>query len=286
MSWNERGIGRRRRLPEVERGHDHAALGQRLVDHLVGQAVRAAPGAAVQLDHDRERARALRPVEARQMRRAAVTEVLDVLDLEYGFPYAYSVWVPDYFDYQNPGPAYYGYGGAPQQPANVYFDPNAGWGSGLATTDHHQSIFFRTGSWAGSDYPPAPLKMLRRPQSTIQGLRGRAIRLPLAELYLIAYKNHEIYAALLAYSGGRPHAALCDDGEHPQPGVHRPHRHPVYEVVEPGSPGSIFHRGSIRLGRKGASPSRKSYDGRASARSTVQFRKYGFAVRLATQEFR
>src|SRR5262245_21821793 len=76
-----RGIGRRRRLPPVERGHDHAALGQRLVDHLVAVTVRATPGAAVELDHDREGPRALRPVDGRKIRRVSVTEVLDVLDL-------------------------------------------------------------------------------------------------------------------------------------------------------------------------------------------------------------
>ncbi len=57
-------------------------LRQRLVDELVGQTVLPAPGATVQLDHDRERPGALRPVEARQLRCVAVTHVLDVLDLE------------------------------------------------------------------------------------------------------------------------------------------------------------------------------------------------------------
>src|SRR5438045_1607781 len=52
-----------------------------LVDHLVGEAVRAAPRAAVQLDHDGERSvPTLRPVEPHEQRRVAVTEVLDVLD--------------------------------------------------------------------------------------------------------------------------------------------------------------------------------------------------------------
>src|SRR5207249_2732293 len=54
----------------------------RLVDHLVGESVRATPRPAVQLDHDRKRPGALRPVETRQVRRAGVTDVLDVLDLD------------------------------------------------------------------------------------------------------------------------------------------------------------------------------------------------------------
>src|SRR4030095_7449786 len=79
----ERGrVGGRRRLAEVERRDDDAAARQRFVDELVGQTVLAAPGATVQLDHDRERPGALWPVEARQLRCIAVTHIFDVLDLE------------------------------------------------------------------------------------------------------------------------------------------------------------------------------------------------------------
>src|SRR2546427_8397135 len=76
------GVRLSRRLPPVERGHDDAALGQRLVNHLVAEPIAPAPGAAVQLDHHRKWPGALRPVEAREIWRACVTDVLDVLDLD------------------------------------------------------------------------------------------------------------------------------------------------------------------------------------------------------------
>ena len=45
----------RERLAEVERGHDDAAPGERLVDHRVQHPVAAAPGAAVHFHDQRER---------------------------------------------------------------------------------------------------------------------------------------------------------------------------------------------------------------------------------------
>ena len=53
-----------RRLAEVERDHDHAALGERLVQDRVVRAVAAAPGAAVQVDDQRERTAAARREDA------------------------------------------------------------------------------------------------------------------------------------------------------------------------------------------------------------------------------
>src|SRR3989454_3914945 len=76
------GIWRPGGLPPVEGGHDHPALGQRLVHHLVAETIGATPGTAVELDHDGKRPGALRPVEARELRRAGMTDVLDVLDLD------------------------------------------------------------------------------------------------------------------------------------------------------------------------------------------------------------
>src|SRR5262249_7065138 len=59
-----------------------AASGQGLVDDLVGEAIAPAPRATMELQHHRERPRALRPIEAREHWRVAVADVLDVLDLD------------------------------------------------------------------------------------------------------------------------------------------------------------------------------------------------------------
>src|SRR2546430_293360 len=71
-----------RRLPPVERRHDDTPLGRGFVNPLVGETVRARPRAAVQLDNDGKRPGALRSVETREERCAAVTEVLDILGLD------------------------------------------------------------------------------------------------------------------------------------------------------------------------------------------------------------
>ena len=71
-----------RRLPEVERGHDHAALGQRLVHEVVAVAVAAEPGTAVELDYQREGPLAARGEDARQQGLVPVPEILHVLDVD------------------------------------------------------------------------------------------------------------------------------------------------------------------------------------------------------------
>jgi hypothetical protein len=100
----------------------------------------------------------------------------------YGYPFAYSVWVPDYYDYlnaQNQYPAPYAYGDAPpavppasQQPViiNQYFG-------------------------APSQPPaPAPAPAPEAGKSDSQA-PGDPIGTP-ANYYLIAYKNHAVYTAL------------------------------------------------------------------------------------------
>jgi hypothetical protein len=105
-----------------------------------------------------------------------------------GFPYAYSVWVPDYFDYLNQAAPYgapYGYapppgpegpnnGGAPQQPViiNQYFSSPA----------------------PGTPEPPQ-----QSPAPEANNGKTAAPGAPVGEpqnYYLIAYKDHAIYPAL------------------------------------------------------------------------------------------
>lgn len=105
----------------------------------------------------------------------------------YGYPFAYSVWVPDYFDYlsyQNQYAAPYGappdasayYGpppavaSAPQQPViiNQYF--------GTPASNQQQT----NPPEAGASNTQAPGDPIGSPQN----------------YYLIAYKNHAVYSAL------------------------------------------------------------------------------------------
>jgi hypothetical protein len=103
----------------------------------------------------------------------------------YGYPFAYSVWVPDYFDYVNNTNQYaapYGYPpqsgpgpDAPQQPViiNQYFGaPDPG----------------RAGPQQSEAPPPDP-------NNTSAQVTGDPIGSP-QNYYLIAYKNHAVYSAL------------------------------------------------------------------------------------------
>ena len=125
-----------------------------------------------------------------------------------GFPYAYSVWVPDYFDYQNSGPAYgagYGYGampyGAPQPPATVYYDPALGGAPGsqqpIIINQYFSGPAPSASSQAAPATPaPAPNGSAANNSPTSTGT-GAGDPIGAAQnYYLIAYKNHEIYAAL------------------------------------------------------------------------------------------
>jgi hypothetical protein len=123
-----------------------------------------------------------------------------------GFPYAYSVWVPDYFDNLNSGPAYgagYGYGaspyGAPQPPSTVYYDPALGGAPGS-----QQPIIINQ-YFSGPSPAQAATPATQSPASNSNGPAannntgaagsGDPIGSP-QNYYLIAYKSHEIYAAL------------------------------------------------------------------------------------------
>ena len=71
-----------RPLPEVERRDGDAVIRKGFVMGLAAGAVVFGPHPAVQLDHHRERSRALRPVAADEQRLVAVAKIFDVLDLE------------------------------------------------------------------------------------------------------------------------------------------------------------------------------------------------------------
>ena len=119
----------------------------------------------------------------------------------YGYPYAYSVWVPDYYDYldsQSQSASPYGYGpqygpaadasalygpppaaaAGPQQPViiNQYFGA-PGPPQGNAPDANTQGAGFQG---AGANDSQAPGDPIGSPQN----------------YYLIAYKNHAVYTAL------------------------------------------------------------------------------------------
>ena len=77
-----RRIGRFRRVAELEREHDDAAAHQIHGGLLTVGAVLVVPGAAVHLDHRRERTGACRLIEPRHALLAAISLVDDVSDLE------------------------------------------------------------------------------------------------------------------------------------------------------------------------------------------------------------
>src|SRR5437588_3533987 len=77
-----------RRHAEIDRQHDDAALRERLIERRVVEPVARRPGAAMHVDHGRERAAGIawpdRPVEAGQQRHAVRPLIFEVshLDLE------------------------------------------------------------------------------------------------------------------------------------------------------------------------------------------------------------
>ena len=108
----------------------------------------------------------------------------------YGYPYTYSVWVPDYFDYLNS--------------QSQYAAPN-GYGpqSGLASSDAaptgpQQPVIIN--QYFGASAPPPPsanLPQTALPQTNDSDARapGDPIGSP-QNYYLIAYKDHAVYTAL------------------------------------------------------------------------------------------
>ena len=77
------GIGGHRRDAEVQGRHDDAVAGQGLVRRVAVQAVSTHPGAAVQLDHDREGPAALGTEQPRQQGSIAVAKIFHVLDVNF-----------------------------------------------------------------------------------------------------------------------------------------------------------------------------------------------------------
>jgi hypothetical protein len=119
----------------------------------------------------------------------------------YGYPYAYSVWVPDYYDYLNSQSQYaspYGYGpqyGPAPDPSALYGPPPA------AATGPQQPVIIN--QYFGAPGPPqgnAPDG--NNPGAGFTGANandaqasGDPIGSP-QNYYLIAYKNHAVYTAL------------------------------------------------------------------------------------------
>jgi hypothetical protein len=106
----------------------------------------------------------------------------------YGYPYTYSVWVPDYFDYLNSQSQYaspYGYG--PQSgpaPADA------------APTGPQQPVIIN--QYFGAPAPPsadAPVAKLPSTNDSNVPVAGDPIGNP-QNYYLIAYKDHAVYTAL------------------------------------------------------------------------------------------
>src|SRR5215471_6584471 len=70
-------------MTEVQRGDDKAVLRQSLIKALGTRQIAARPGAAVQVEDRRERAVALRLVEARDQPRVAVAQIFDIFGREF-----------------------------------------------------------------------------------------------------------------------------------------------------------------------------------------------------------
>jgi hypothetical protein len=117
----------------------------------------------------------------------------------YGYPYAYSVWVPDYFDYldyQNQYAPPYAYNapyGPPPDASSYYGPPPA-----LAPTQQPVII----NQYFGAPGPPqanAPEASFRQGNALGNDSNAQAPGDPIGSLqnyYLIAYKNHAVYTAL------------------------------------------------------------------------------------------
>jgi hypothetical protein len=114
-----------------------------------------------------------------------------------GYPYAYSVWVPDYFDYlnsQNQYPAPYAYP-APYGPAPDYDLPPAGAPGSQQPVIINQ--YFGAPGPQQAVAPDANLRPggFREGNDTNAQTPGDPIGSP-QNYYLIAYKNHAVYTAL------------------------------------------------------------------------------------------
>jgi hypothetical protein len=118
----------------------------------------------------------------------------------YGYPYAYSVWVPDYYDYLNSQAQYaapYGYGPGPDQSAVA---------SGPQQPVIINQYFGASGPTQvnppGADAPGVNSPTANGPTLNGPGINDSGARAPGDPIgspqnyYLIAYKNHAVYPAL------------------------------------------------------------------------------------------
>jgi hypothetical protein len=110
-----------------------------------------------------------------------------------GYPYVYSVWVPDYFDYldsQSQYAAQYAYG-APPADASAYYDVPPAAAPGPQQPVIINQYFGPPGPQAAN----APDAGLRTGNDSNAQAPGDPIGTP-QNYYLIAYKNHAVYTAL------------------------------------------------------------------------------------------
>lgn len=114
----------------------------------------------------------------------------------YNYPYAYSVWVPDYFDYLNGTGSYAAPYGAPPPAAGGYYDPSL---AGPPPSQQPVIInqYFSGPPAAQQPYGPSPYAQPPNAPETnnTSAAPGDTLGTP-QTYYLIAYKNHAIYAAL------------------------------------------------------------------------------------------
>jgi hypothetical protein len=108
----------------------------------------------------------------------------------YGYPYAYSVWVPDYFDYLNSQSQY----ASPAPDPSAYYGPPPSVGP----VGPQQPVIIN--QYFGAPGPPqanAPdANFPGAPNANdAQAAPGDPIGSP-QNYYLIAYKNHAVYTAL------------------------------------------------------------------------------------------
>jgi hypothetical protein len=111
-----------------------------------------------------------------------------------GYPYAYSVWVPDYFDYLN-SQSQYGYA----SPYGAAPDPSAYYGvpPGVGPVGPQQPVIINQYFGApGPQQGNAPeANFSGGPNGNEAQAPGDPIGSP-QNYYLIAYKNHAVYTAL------------------------------------------------------------------------------------------
>jgi hypothetical protein len=113
-----------------------------------------------------------------------------------GYPYAYSVWVPDYYDYVNSQSQYaapYANGapyGPPPDASSSYYD-----GPPAAAGAQQPVIINQYFGAPGPQAVNAPEAGLRTGNDTNAQAPGDPIGSP-QNYYLIAYKNHAVYTAI------------------------------------------------------------------------------------------